>query len=133
MVFYGSQKLFGVMGGGGLQGTVAGFSSMGFPAFMTYLAIAAEFLGGLGLLAGLLTRVAAAGIAVTMAVATWVNVAQTTTLATTFVDGVRTDPLKEIAYPGLIMVMALALVLVGAGKLSLDHYVLAKRKNGTAT
>lgn len=39
------------------------------PAFFAFLAIAAEFFGGIGLLLGLFTRVAAFGIAVNMLVA----------------------------------------------------------------
>jgi len=42
---------------------------MHIPAIFAFLAIAAEFFGGLGLILGLLTRVAAFGIAVNMLVA----------------------------------------------------------------
>ena len=42
---------------------------LGIPAPLAYLAIAAEFFGGLGLIVGFLARVAAVGVAVTMAVA----------------------------------------------------------------
>jgi putative oxidoreductase len=42
---------------------------MGIPVPLATLAIAAEFLGGIGLILGLLGRVAALGIAVTMLVA----------------------------------------------------------------
>jgi putative oxidoreductase len=42
---------------------------MHIPAPLAFLAIAAEFFGGIGLLAGLLGRVAAFGIAVNMVVA----------------------------------------------------------------
>jgi len=42
---------------------------MGIPAWLAVLAIAAEFLGGLGLLVGLLARVAALGIITNMVVA----------------------------------------------------------------
>jgi putative oxidoreductase len=67
---HGSQKLFGWFGGHGLSATIKTFrDQMGIPAPLTYLAIAAEFFGGLGLIIGLLTRVAALGIAITMVVA----------------------------------------------------------------
>lgn len=67
---HGLQKVFGWFGGHGIEGTV-GFMTgqLGIPAALAYLAIAAEFLGGLGLLVGLLSRVAAFGVSVTMATA----------------------------------------------------------------
>lgn len=43
--------------------------TMHIPAPLAFLAIAAEFFGGLGLILGFLTRIAAFGIAVNMAVA----------------------------------------------------------------
>ena len=67
---HGSQKLLGWFGGHGLSATVRTFrDQMGIPAPLTYLAITAEFFGGLGLIFGLLARVAALGIAITMIVA----------------------------------------------------------------
>jgi putative oxidoreductase len=44
---------------------------MHIPAAFAFLAICAEFLGGIGLLLGLLGRVAAFGIACNMVVAVW--------------------------------------------------------------
>jgi len=54
-----------------IQGTAQSFSLLGIPApdELVYLAIAGEFMGGLGLAAGLLTRVAALGPVCTMIVA----------------------------------------------------------------
>jgi uncharacterized membrane protein YphA (DoxX/SURF4 family) len=47
---HGSQKLLGWFGGHGLSATVRAFQDqMGIPAPLTYLAIAAEFFGGIGL------------------------------------------------------------------------------------
>lgn len=70
MLPHGLQKAFGLFGGHGIEGTV-GFmgSQLGIPPAMAYLAIAAEFLGGLGLVVGLLSRVAAFGNVVVLAVA----------------------------------------------------------------
>jgi putative oxidoreductase len=70
MAAHGAQKLLGWFGGHGLDATVRGFREhLGIPAPLAYLAIAAEFFGGLGLVVGFLSRIAALGIAVTMAVA----------------------------------------------------------------
>lgn len=67
---HGAQKALGWFGGHGIDGTVAFMNSqLGIPAFFAYLAIAAEFLGGLGLVLGLFSRVAAFGVTVTMVVA----------------------------------------------------------------
>lgn len=66
---HGAQKVLGWFGGHGLQATVGFMSSMGIPPPFAWLAIAAEFLGGIALALGLLTRVAALGVFSTMAVA----------------------------------------------------------------
>jgi putative oxidoreductase len=67
---HGAQKMLGWFGGYGFNGTM-GFmtGTMHIPAPFAFLAIAAEFFGGIGLILGLLTRVAAFGIAVNMLVA----------------------------------------------------------------
>src|SRR3984957_15233864 len=67
---HGAQKALGWFGGYGFSGTMGMFTThMHIPAPFAALAIAAEFLGGLGLIVGLLTRIAAFGIAVNMVVA----------------------------------------------------------------
>lgn len=70
MLPHGVQKALGWFGGHGIEGTVGFMSTqLGIPPLMAYLAIAAEFLGGLGLVVGLLSRVAAFGNVVVLAVA----------------------------------------------------------------
>ncbi len=61
---HGAQKLFGWFGGYGIQGTANYLGSLGLnpPKFWAFAAGLAEFLGGLGLILGLLTPVAAAAI-----------------------------------------------------------------------
>ncbi|MBI5418530.1 MAG: DoxX family protein [Deltaproteobacteria bacterium] len=67
---HGAQKALGWFGGYGLAGTMGFFTQkMGIPAVFAALAIAAEFLGSIGLFVGFLTRVAAFGIFCVMAVA----------------------------------------------------------------
>src|SRR5215468_1287658 len=66
---HGAQKVLGWFGGHGFKGTMKYFADSGIPAVFARLAIAAEFLGPLGLAVGLLTRVAAFGIACVMLVA----------------------------------------------------------------
>ena len=67
---HGAQKMLGWFGGNGFTATMGGFTQhMGIPAPFAVLAILAEFLGGIGLILGLLSRIAAFGIAVNMLVA----------------------------------------------------------------
>src|ERR1700738_4672770 len=72
LVFFahGAQKMLGWFGGFGFSGTMGFFTgSLHIPAPLAFLAIAAEFFGGIGLILGVLTRIAAFGIAVNMLVA----------------------------------------------------------------
>src|SRR5258708_38423800 len=67
---HGSQKALGWFGGPGLDTTLRSFTdNMGIPTVLASLAILAEFLGGIGLILGLFSRIAALGIAVNMVVA----------------------------------------------------------------
>jgi putative oxidoreductase len=67
---HGAQKVLGWWGGPGFSGSMNFFThGLAIPAVFAVLAILAEFLGGIGLVLGLLTRVAAFGIAVNMIVA----------------------------------------------------------------
>jgi len=67
---HGAQKVLGWFGGPGYTGAMEMFTRhLGIPAVFAVLAILAEFLGGIGLITGFLTRIAALGIAVDMLVA----------------------------------------------------------------
>ena len=67
---HGAQKMVGWFGGFGFKGTMGFFTQqMHIPALFAVLAIFAEFFGGIGLILGLLGRVAAFGITVNMCVA----------------------------------------------------------------
>jgi putative oxidoreductase len=67
---HGAQKMLGWFGGFGFRGTMGFFTGMAhIPAPLAFLAIAAEFFGGIGLILGFFTRVAAFGIGVNMLVA----------------------------------------------------------------
>jgi len=70
---HGAQKALGWFGGQGFRGTMAYFTKSGFAPALAFLAVITEFLGPLGLAIGLLTRVAALGIAVVMLVAILVH------------------------------------------------------------
>ena len=67
---HGSQKMLGWFGGYGFSGTMGFFThQLGIPAPFAFLAICAEFFGGLGLIVGFLGRIAAFGIMCNMIVA----------------------------------------------------------------
>jgi len=121
MVYYGSQKLFGAFGGQGFAATVQAMQEgKGIPPLFGYLAIAGEFLGGLGVLLGLLTRLAAFGVAFTMGVATFFNLGDPATLAAFSVG----DPaFAKAAYPLALCAIAVSLMLMGGGKVALDARV----------
>lgn len=71
LIPHGAQKLFGWFGGGGIQGTAGFFGKIGIePAVpMAALAGLAEFVGGILLVLGLLTRPAAVAVFILMMVA----------------------------------------------------------------
>lgn len=70
MLAHGLQKLFGMFGGRGFSGQMTAFTqNMGFPWIFAFLAIMAESFGALGLIVGLLGRVAALGVLCVMIVA----------------------------------------------------------------
>ena len=115
---HGGQKLFGWFGGHGLSATVKTFTDqMGIPAPLTYLAIAAEFFGGIGLIVGLMTRVAAFGIAITMVVAMLKVHLRFGFLMNWFGN----KPGHGIEYHLLAIALALVLIVHGAGAFSLDR------------
>ena len=72
-IAHGAQKLFGMWGGPGLDGTTAMLTSLGFPYPypLAILLAATEFGGGILLVLGGLTRWVALALAVDMGIAIW--------------------------------------------------------------
>lgn len=92
------------------------------PGFLQFLAAVSEYLGGLALALGVLTPVAAFGIACTMAYAIWVHVAK----GDPFVGrGGSFEP--ALGY----FVTALLLVLAGPGGYSLDAMIARRLRGAT--
>jgi putative oxidoreductase len=124
---HGAQKLLGWFGGFGLQGTLGYFTgTLGVPLALAWLAIAAEFLGPLALLAGAFTRLAASGIAVTMLVSAalglvWADPAAAFLPSGFFMNwfGQRTG--EGLEFHILALALSLALVVRGGGALSVDR------------
>jgi putative oxidoreductase len=63
---HGAQKVLGWFGGYGLKGTTGYLTSIGLPLVVAYAVCFFEFLGGTGLILGLLTRPAALAVIVVM-------------------------------------------------------------------
>lgn len=115
---HGAQKTFGWFGGSGLRATLSSFEEhLKIPPALGLLAILTELLGGLGLLFGLLTRIAALGIAVVMCIAIF-GVHRKFGF---FMDWYGQKQGHGIEYHLLVLALALIVIVKGAGAFSLDQ------------
>ncbi len=114
---HGAQKVLGWFGGQGFKPTVQFFPSAGIPPVLALLAMAAEFLGPLGLTVGLLTRLAAFGICCVMLVAIitvhWPH--------GFFMNWYGNQKGEGFEYHLLALGIAMALIIMGGGAWSLDR------------
>ena len=118
---HGAQKVLGWFGGYGFQPTLDAFTTkMHIPAPLAVAAIAAEFLGALGVLFGLFTRLSAAGVGITMLVAAAMNLHNGY-----FMNWFEAQKGEGIEYFIPVLAISLLLLVEGAGQFSLD--ALAKR------
>ena len=117
---HGAQKALGWFGGYGFTGTM-GFltGTMHIPVALAFLAIAAEFAGSLGLIAGLLSRVAAFGVATVMTVAIFTVHAPNGL----FMNWNGNQKGEGFEYHLLAIGLALIVMIFGAGKASLDGVI----------
>ncbi len=124
---HGAQKVLGWFGGYGPAATYNGMTqNMHIPGLFVILDFAAEFLAPIGLLVGLLGRVAAFGIGCMMIVAigmvhgangffmNWANVP---------------NKGEGFEYHLLALAIVVALIIRGSGALSLDGLVARKMKS----
>src|SRR3984957_5362003 len=115
---HGAQKMLGWFGGYGFAGTMGFFTGlMHIPAPLAFLAIAAEFFGGIGLILGFLTRVAAFGIGVNMLVA----IATVHHSFGFFMNWAGTQKGEGFEYHLLVLAMVAFLMVRGAGAFSVDR------------
>ena len=114
---HGAQKLLGWFGGYGFHGTMGFFQQMGMPAPVVLLIICTEFFGGLGLIVGLLTRIAALGIGVEMIGAIFLVHLPNGF----FMNWAGTQKGEGFEYHLLTIATAGALLLRGSGAFSLDR------------
>ena len=125
---HGDQKALGWFGGYGFAGTMGFFTgAMHIPAIFAFLAIAAEFLGGLGLIFGLLTRVAAFGIFCDMIVA----VALVHARFGFFMNWTGAQKGEGYEYHILLLAASAFLMIRGAGAASVDRLLSSRADNRT--
>lgn len=120
---HGAQKMLGWFGGYGYTGTMGFFTGgLHIPAPLAFLAIAAEFFGGIGLLLGLLTRVAAFGIAVNMLVAILTVHLQ----FGMFANWTGAQKGEGIEFHLLVLAITTCLMIKGGGAFSADRAITGK-------
>jgi putative oxidoreductase len=124
---HGAQKMLGWFGGYGFTGTMGFFTgAMHIPAVFAFLAIAAEFFGGLGLIFGLLARVASFGIFCNMIVA----VALVHGQFGFFMNWTGAQKGEGYEYHLLVLATTAFLMIRGAGAASVDRLLSAPANNG---
>ena len=117
---HGAQKMLGWFGGYGFHATMGFFTQqMGIPAPLAFLAICAEFFGGLGLLVGLLSRIAALGIIVNMLVAI-VTVHHVNGF---FMNWTGQQKGEGFEYHLLAIALAIVVLVKGSGAISIDRAI----------
>ena len=115
---HGAQKMLGWFGGFGFSGTMGFFTGpMHIPVPLAFLSIAAEFFGGLGLILGFLTRIAAFGIAVNMLVA----IAMVHGAFGFFMNWSGAQKGEGFEYHLLVLALTAFLMIRGAGAFSVDR------------
>jgi putative oxidoreductase len=123
---HGAQKTLGWFGGYGFAGTMGFFTGvLHIPAVFAFLSIAAEFLGGLGLLLGVLTRIASFGIFCDMIVA----VALIHHNFGFFMNWTGAQKGEGYEYHLLLLAASMFLMIRGAGAASVDRLLSAPATN----
>jgi len=107
IAYHGLSKIFG----GRMEGMIGAIANMGFPlpSFFAWAAALSESIGGILIILGLGTRIAALFIFITMSVAAFI------------VHGSDPFKIKELALT--YGVMAITLILMGGGHFSLDSFI----------
>ena len=115
---HGSQKLFGMFGGYGLEGTGQYMASLGLnPGYlMALLSGSAEFFGGLALFLGLLARPAAVVLIVMLVVA----------ILSVHIHNGLFMANNGFEFGLALLGAAIAVLIEGAGRVSLDRLIASK-------
>jgi putative oxidoreductase len=122
---HGAQKVLGWFGGYGISGTM-GFltGQVGLPAPLAALVLFAEFFGSIALILGLFSRAAAVGI-----ISVMIGAIVTTHLPNGFFMNWTGQQAGEgFEYHLLAIGMALAIIIQGSGRYSLDRQLARGRR-----
>jgi len=127
---HGAQKMLGWFGGYGFHGTMGFFTQeMHLPAVLAFLAICAEFFGGLGLIVGFLTRIAAFGVLSNMVVAVLLIHHK----FGLFMNWGGDQKGEGFEYHLLAIAVMLAVIIRGAGAYSVDYMISRTNQVQAAT
>jgi putative oxidoreductase len=120
---HGAQKLLGWYSGFGFSGTMGFFTeTMQLPWIVAFLVIVGESFGSVALIAGLLTRFTAASLAIIM-----IGAIVTTHLPHGFfMNWFGKQAGEGFEYHLLVIGIALALTITGAGRWSVDRLIAEK-------
>ena len=120
---HGAQKLLGLFGGYGFNGTMGFFTQkMGIPWLIALLVIIGESFGSIALLAGLLTRFTAASLGIIMFGAiTMVHIPHGF-----FMNWSGQQQGEGFEYHLLVIGIAAALLVTGGGRWSVDRMVMER-------
>lgn len=114
MVAHGFPKVFG-----GLHHHAQTVAGLGLPSWLGYISAFAEFLGGLLILAGMFTRVAAFAVCIDLLVAIW---------KVHWHNGLTGDHGYE--FPLAAATLAFILIFFGAGPIAMDHVLRGGGSSG---
>ncbi len=117
---HGAQKMLGWFGGRGFSASMTGFTEgMHLPAVIAFLVILAEFAGSLGLIVGLLSRLATFGIGAMLVGAIFMAHAENGF----FMNWSGKQAGEGFEYHLLGLALALIVLICGGGKASLDRLI----------
>lgn len=120
MLPHGLQKLLGWYGGRGFNGQMQAFTqNMGIPWIFAFLAIMAESFGALGLIVGLLGRVAALGVICVMVVAIY----KVHRPHGFFMNWTGQQKGEGYEFHLLMIAMAVVVLIWGSGPISIDALI----------
>lgn len=114
-IYYGAGKLFDAFQGPGIHATAAYFANSAHlrpGLFWAWLGGLTEFLGGIAMAVGFLTRLAGIGLFVDMVMAM---------ITVTWATGLNANPGYQVNLA--LAALALVMVLLGAGRVSVDARV----------
>lgn len=116
MVYHGAQKLFGWFDGPGMETFISHLPDLGIPnvppKYLAYAAAGSEFGGGILLMIGFLTRLAAIPVAFTMGVAAFKVHGHAFALSA--------KPVPGMEFALTLMVVAIGLIFTGPGRFAID-------------